>query len=492
MARITLAVVGIALAVFAIMGAVLRATSQRSVEVGNNTLVSAPALLDANNSPSLAQNPRRPQNLALSYRVDRLRFSAALAWTDDGGTTWQRTALPLPDGKDRPFGPDVAFGPDGTLYVTYVNLEGTGNVPANLWVSTSGDGGRTLSPPVLVAGRLTFQARMAVAPSGTVHVTWLQGSEVGLFKLTGSPNPIVSASSTDGARTFSPVVTVSDPERERVGAASPVIDSNGRLVVLYQDFKGDRRDFENLDGPPWDEPFSLVFTHSSDGGRSFAKGVEFESGMVPTRRFLVFLPVFPSLASASDGSLYAAWSDGRNGDEDVFIRRSGDGGRTWEPPVRVNENPMGDGTDQYLPRVAVSPSGRVDVVFFDRRQDPQNVMTDVTVAWSHDRGRSFDAHRVASQPFDSRVGPSLDPKFGVDFGSRLALVSGDGPSVAAWTDSRNGTVDTGRQDVLATTFEIPAPPGGLATIPVIAILLVLSVAAFAGSRLAGRSSLRGP
>ncbi len=492
MARISLALLAAVLAVFAIVGAVLRATSQRSVKVGNNNLVSAPALLDANNSPSLAQNPRRPQNLALSYRVDRLRFSAALAWTDDGGMTWQRTALPLPDGKDRPFAPDVAFGPDGTLYVTYVNLEGSGNVPANLWVSTSGDGGRTLSPPVLVAGRLAFQARVAVAPSGTVHVTWLQGSEVGLFKLIGSPNPIVSASSTDGARTFSPVVTVSDPERERVGAASPVIDSNGRLVVLYQDFKGDRRDFENLDGPPWDEPFSLVFTHSSDGGRSFAKGVEFENGVVPTRRFLVFLPVFPSFASSADGTLYAAWSDGRNGDEDVFIRRSSDGGRTWEPRVRVNENPMGDGTDQYLPRVAVAPGGRVDLLFLDRRRDPQNLMTDATVASSHDGGQSFQAVAVSSQSFDSRVGPSLDPKFGVDFGSRLALVSKDGPSVAAWTDSRNGNEDTGRQDVLVAAFEMPAPPGVLTRTSVIAILLVLSAAAFAGSWLAGRSSLRGP
>jgi hypothetical protein len=446
--------------------------------------VNPPGPIDANNSPTVARNPRRPDNVVIAHRVDRPRFSAALQWSLDGGRTWERSSLPLPDGKDRPFGPDAAFGPDGTVYVVYVNLEGPGNVPDNLWLTTSSDGGRSLRAPVRVAGRLTFQPRLAVDRSGTVHVTWLQAADVGLLRLVGSPNPVVASRSTDGGRTFSPPTTVSDPARERVGAASPAIDSQGELVVLYQDFKGDRRDFENLEGPPWEEPFALVLTRSSDGGRSFSKGVEVDSGLVPTRRFLVFLPEFPSVATGPEGVIYVAWGDGRNGDEDVFVRRSGDGGLTWEPPVRVNDNRRGDGTTQYLPRVAVAPDGRVDVVFLDRRQDPEDVMTDAFLASSGDGARSFRNVRISSRSFDSRVGPTIGPQFGVDFGTRLGIASDDRQALAAWTDTRFGSEATGRQDVMATLVTLPTSPVKLVWLVGVGVL-VLAVLALAGRRMRG-------
>jgi hypothetical protein len=144
-----------------------------------------------------------------------------------------------------------------------------------------------------------------------------------------------------------------------------------------------------------------------------------------------------------------AWADGRGGDEDVLLRRSADGGRTWGEAVRVNDNRAGDGTDQYLPRVAVAPSGRIDVLFLDRRRDPRNVLTDAFLAVSDNGGRSFENVRVSSQSFDSRVGPLIDATFPVDFGSRLGLLTDDRGSLAAWTDSRFGNEATGRQDIVA-------------------------------------------
>lgn len=478
------AAAGVALAV----AAVLLLGSGR-VEVAANVFVNHGSPIDASNSPTVARNPRRPQNLAVAYRVDRPGFSAGLEWSDDSGRTWHRSTLPLPEdvpscagsigGQRCPFSPDVAFGPDGTLYVVYVNLEGRGNGPANLWLASSSDGGRSISPPVRVAGRLTFQPRLAVGTAGTVHITWLQANEVGLLKVVGFPNPVVTVRSSDGGRTFSPPATVSDPQRERVGAATPVIDSKGELVVLYQDFKDDRRDFENLEGPPWTEPFALVVTRSADGGMTFSPGVELESGIVPTQRFLVFLPEYPSVAAGPGNTLYVSWSDGRNGDEDVFLRRSADGGRTWSPPARVNDNPMQDGTRQHLPRLAVEADGRVDVLFLDRRRDQRDVMTDAFLASSDNGGRSFDNVRLSSTSFDSRVGPSIGPPFGVDFGSRLGLVSGgEQPVVAVWTDTRLGTEATGRQDVVAAQVEVRetrVPLAGLLVLPAGLLVLVWCV-----------------
>lgn len=435
---------------FAVAGLARGASvSGTSVDPGDDAIVNRGALIDAHNTPSLARNPRRPNNVVLTHRVDRIGFSAELHWSDDGGRRWRRSALPLPSGLDRPFAPDAAFAPDGTLYVSYVNLVGEGNVPDNLWVARSSDGGRSLSAPVHVAGRLAFQSRLAVGPEGTVYLTWLQAQSVGLLKLTGSPNPIVVSSSNDGGRTFSPPAPVSDPARARVAAASPAVDAEGRLLVLYEDFKGDRRDFEFLEGPPAEDPFALVLTVSEDGGKSFSPGVEVDSGVVAGRRFMVFLPEFPSLATGPGRSVLVAWADARNGDEDVFLRRSVDGGRSWAPAVRVNDNPTGDGTSQYLARVAATPSGRIDVLFLDRRHDRRNIMTDAFLAWSDDEGRTFRNSRVSSTSFDSRSGPFIDATFPVDFGSRLGLLSDDEGILAAWTDTRLARHDSGRQDIAA-------------------------------------------
>ncbi len=439
--------------------------------VGANVLVNEPRPIDANNSPTVVRNPRRPTNLVVVHRVDKPVFSALLEISLDGGSTWRSRTLPTAAGTARPFAPDAAFGPDGTLYVSYVTLEGVGNTPGSLWVASSPDGGRTLTDPVRIAGKLTFQPRLAVDRKGVVYVTWLQASEVGLFSVVGGPNPIVVSRSADRGRSFSLPVTVSDPERERVGAASPVIDSEGRLVVLYQDFKGDRRDFENLEGPPAEQPFALVVTRADDGGSTFSRGVEIDSGVVAGRRFVVFTPAFPSLAAGPAGSLYVAWSDARNGDEDVFLRGSKDGGMTWSPPVRVNDNRHGDRTSQYLPRVAVSENGRLDVVFLDRRRDRRDVTTDAWLASSSDAGRSFDNLRLSARSFDSRIG-NATPSGEADFGSRLGVDSHGAETLAVWTDSRVGTRDTGRQDIAAAKVR-RRPWWPVVAWPALAFLVVL-------------------
>jgi hypothetical protein len=74
----------------------------------------------------------------------------------------------------------------------------------------------------------------------------------------------------------------------------------------------------------------------------------------------------------------------------VFISRSTNRGQTWTAPQRVNDDPVHDGADQFLQWMAVDPGdGSVNVQFYDRRDDPANMLTRVTLARSTDGGAHF-------------------------------------------------------------------------------------------------------
>jgi hypothetical protein len=481
--RTTLAIVAALAGLAVLVGVALVATGGGGgdPEPQGNLLVNREGLIDVSNSPTVASNPAREGNVVVTYRKDRPGYDALISYSFNGGQSFEQSVLPLPQGitgctasqgAPCPFAPDIAFAPDGTLYVVYVNLVGNGNRPDNLWISTSTDGGRTLSLPTKIAGPLTFQQRVTVDPKGPVYVTWLQAAEVGFLRFAEPPPRIVTARSDDGGKTFGAPVPVSDPSRPRVLAPSPVLDADGQLVVMYQDMKNNRRDYENQEGPAAELPVSLVLTRSTDGGRTFAPGQEFETEILLTRRFLPFLPEVPQLAISPKGTLYATWGDGRDGDDDVFMRRSTDGGQTWAPAVKVNDNGA-DGTAQFLPKVAVGPGERVSVVFLDGRNDPtRKVMLEAFLATSTDGGKSFDNVLLSTKPFDDSIGPTFGDAYGTDFGTRLGLAAGDGKLYASWVDTSAGTPATGRQDV---NFAVVDVPSGSSAGPLLAGILAAAV-----------------
>ncbi|MFN2388235.1 MAG: sialidase family protein [Actinomycetota bacterium] len=420
-----------------------------------NVGASDPLDISAHNSPTVAVNPTDPANVAISNRIDTPRFSCALHVSADGGATWSKTTIPRPKGEpDKCYAPDVAFSPDGTMYLSFVTLKGLGNVPNAVWVARSEDGGRTLSTPLRAAGRLSFQVRLATDPAvpDRLFLTWLRAEEVAQLRFVGTGYPIVFARSDDGGESWTRPVAVSDRTRERVVAPSVTPGRDGEPYVLYLDLGEDRLDYEGghegIGGPPYSGSFQLVLARSDDGGGTWRESVV-EDELTPIERFVVFLPAFPSLAvDREEGTIYVAYHDARLGDADVWMWTSHDGGRSFGDAVRVNDTPHGDGGSQYLPKVAVAPDGRVDVVYYDRRADIGDLFNEVSLQYSVDEGASFTRSlRVSDLRFDSRVGFGSERGM-PDLGSRLGLVSTDTASLAAWSDTRAGTEITNKQDLV--------------------------------------------
>lgn len=410
----------------------------------------------AHNSPVLAINPLQRTNMVIVDRVDRPDYSAGVHVTNDGGTNWRDVALTLPPGTSgKLFAPSAAYDGRGVLYVSYVILSGSGNDPDSYWVARSGDGGLSFEEPTKIAGPHTYQTALAVAPrSGRLYAAWLQSNLEATtcllcFAQTGLP--IMVSRSDDGGRTWSPPVQVSDAGRARVGAPALAVDGDGNPAVLYVDYGEDRWDWENLPGS-YDGTFSLVFTRSGSRGLSWEPGRVVDADIVPTGRFLVYLPVTPGFTIASNGDLYAVWADGRAGDPDILLRRSTDDGKTWSEPVQVNRGTAGDGVPQDMPSVGVAPGGRVDVVYYDRTIDRRGPKADVLLSSSSDSGRSFPkVFRLSDEASNRKIGPEGSPHSDeADFGSHTTVASLAGGAIAAWTDTRNGTLDGGKQDIFTT------------------------------------------
>jgi len=425
----------------------------------------------SNNSPVLLADPTEPRFVVLANRIDFPEFSCALQISGDGGRGWApANPVPtLPAGAETCYGPEVAFDRQGTLYYLFVGLAGAGNRPMGAFLTTSTDRGRSFSPPRHILGPLNFAVRMAIdltaGPKGRLHLVWINStSDPALGAFGPPPNPILAAHSDDGGVTFSDPVEISDAARSRVVAPALSLGPRGTVHVVYYDLGDDARDYQNLEGPTWDGPWSLVMTTSTDGGSRFSPGQVVDDSVAPAERvMLIFTMPPPAIVSDRRGLVCVAWSDARHGDADVLLRCSGNGGRAWHPSRRLNDDAVGNGVRQYLPRLGLSPGGRLDAIFFDRRADPLNAHNDVWYTFSRDGGVHFSPNvKLTSLSSDSRIGPQyagVGAEGQFELGSRLGLLSRRGDVIAAWPDTRNTRPQGTEQDVVAIDVTLASAGG---------------------------------
>lgn len=440
-------------------------------EVDRNLPVTATDHLrqPANNSPVVIADPTDGEVLVLANRVDAPDFGCALHVSGDGGRTWVPSdPVPqLPVGAEKCYAPEVAFDGNGVLYFIFIGLQGQGNEPMGAFLATSLDQGRSFSSPRQVLGPLNFAVRMAIDQTmgerGRIHLVWLQANaDPPLGGFPSGPNPILAAHSDDGGATFSEPVEVSDPDRLRVVAPALALGPDHAVHVAYYDLQDDARDYHGLEGPVWEGNWSVVVATSLDGGIRYEPGVVVDSEIVPPERpILIFTMAPPALAAGQEG-VCSAWTDARHGDADVLARCSSREVSEWGPLRRVNDDPLGNGIRQYLPRLSMAPGGRVDAVYLDRRHHPDNSRNDVSYTYSDDGGRSFASSQTLTETSSSPligqryVGPAAEGQ--VEIGARLGLLSHSSGVVAAWPDTRFSIaphpVRTG-QDIFVAEVRIP-------------------------------------
>ena len=426
--------------------------------------------INVNTSPVVTVDPRRPEVIVVAGRVDAPRLNCTVNVSTTGGEAWRRLDLPLAPEATNCFWPAVAFDGDGNLLVLYTPTGGPFNLPEGLWLQRFTPELAPDGPPTRVSGPLTFQPRLAV-DGRRVLVLWIRASDVRATKFLGfgpPPNPLVLARSEDGGRTFSAPVTVGEPNRLAV-QPTLLAGPGGQVVVGALDLAEDRTTYqsshEGQPGPPPAERWRVVAWTSADGGSTFGPARTVTERVVPTQRVLIDLAPAPAFAvDAERQRLYAAWESGH----DVFLSRSDDGAATWSPPRRLGPSPGA----QFLPGIGVAPGGRLDVAFYDRSRDPDDVLAEVVMATSSDGGLSFATGRVSDRAFDSIVGSFTGEN--IMLGSHLAVVSRPDGATVVWPDTARGNRVNNIVDLVSGNVEIRPGRGGRA--PVVASGMALLVA----------------
>lgn len=389
----------------------------QQIIVGPNIHVSGAREHSPHSEVFVAADPDDRDHLlgcAIILSQERNASSTIVYISRDRGKSWAPT-LHIQD-TDFSSDPNCTVGRNGRAYFVTVSRQTRGSMSSHdisLKLYSSTNGGESWSKPVT----LPYLDRESIVIDdtkgrydGQVYINGWGG--VGDLEGRNYKTGLALVRSADEGATFlGPAlrIVVGDGYLDTMGNC--VVLSEGTLACLV----GESKDHAPVETQLNSERLksSLELVTSRDGGRSF-EDATIVSDYVLLRKPPGTTNVIPCLA-VDPGSpffrdrLYAAWQDVSSGRVQILFAYSSDGGKTWaEPRVIDDDQPFNvldpaAGPDDFMPTLAVNRSGVVGIMWYDRRDNPDNLGWHVRFRASLDGGETFGPSvRISEAP--SRFG----------------------------------------------------------------------------------------
>ncbi|MEM9557423.1 MAG: sialidase family protein [Acidobacteriota bacterium] len=350
---------------------------------------------DAANEPSIAIDPNDRRRIAIGWRqFDTITSNfrqAGVGTSDDGGATWSTDVIEPGVFRSDPV---LDWNADGTFFYNSLN----GGLRCEVF--RSGDAGVTWDSGVSAFGgdkQWMVIDRTEGAGAGHIYAAW--------WPAGGCCFPNMLTRSRDAGASYETPVEVGDGLRRgtlSVGADGAVYaaghhpDDLGRIQVGKSINAG-------TDTVP--ATFDQVVDVPLGGPIVRAAGPN-PGGLLGQ------IGVFADPSDADRVYVLSSVDPPGTDPLDIYFARSTDGGVTWDPPVRINDDPTDNGAWQWFGTLSVAPSGRIDALWADSRADPDGFDSVIYHAFSVDAGVTWSANEPLTPPFDPQLGYPNQSKIG--------------------------------------------------------------------------------
>jgi BNR/Asp-box repeat protein len=441
--------------------------------------------------PAIAVDPSDPSRVLVS-EGDFHAGTCTLYVSTDGGVTFKAAkgdVLPKSDGFDRctpnsaGISYPMAWGADDTLLLGLhampfnVSVPFSSRGPTSIVLDRTQDAGKTFQSALVRDNRPAkpannegaWQPHIASdAARNRVYVGW-QRRNVAVPGFTDSESRPAIAVSTDGGKTFGPPIDLlyGEGDLSNIPALGnkALPTRRGPSLAVAPDgtlFALNTQAGRPEDGPdaPASQNLRTVLSVTSDMGKTFqhydvqpdTDGTDYpEIAVVPNASGGGYTVVLVTEDYAVDSVA------GPQQVHEIITRRSTDGGKTWSDAKRITDDPVGRFANKFDPAISVAPNGRVDVGWYDFRNDDGHMLIDVYATYSNDGGATWAPNvRITDRAADRR------PGFFVDGGAvrgPLGVASDNYAAHFAWEDTRNATDEDPVSDIYSAALQFRAIPG---------------------------------
>jgi hypothetical protein len=392
---------------------------QVNVDVNGNNRIG-----DAANEPSICVDRNNPNRMSIGWRQFNSVASnfreAGFAYTTNGGTRWIAPGVL----QNNVFRSDPVLNSDTVGRFFYLSL--LQDFFDDLWRSITGGQSWTRVGPADGGDKQWFTIdKTNSSGHGFQYQCWsTDGNNYGGRQFTRS---------TDHGSTWMNPINI--PNSPAWGTLD--VDSAGNLFIGGVNLNTGRiwcvrsRNAKNGGVVPTLDQSRAV---NLGGDIVFAEPINPE-GLVGQ----VFLAVDRSGTSTNDNvyMLASVQPSGFTNGSDVMFVRSTDGGSTFSAPRRINDDPVNHAKWHWFGTLSVAPSGRIDVVWYDTRNAPNNVTSQLFYSYSIDGGNTWSPNVAVSNPFNPFIGYPNQSKIG-DY---ITVVSDDTGANVAYAATFNGEED---------------------------------------------------
>lgn len=411
-----------------------------NINITNNTWLQ--------NEPMVAINPLDHAKLVVGFNDNRSagNFGVGWSWSDDGGNNWTSGGKFSFTGYTRGADPVVAFDNMGKAYMVGLayNPDASPSLgrDGSIFVATSNDGGHTFPEAnrrIIVSGNGTAtyydKPWLYVNPvNNDIYVTWVKRSNA--WGVGGTESMVIEFTrSSDGGANFSPPIQVSNFSNttgtNRTHGPQIAGVSGNHIYVSWHTLEAG-----TLPNPPT-TPWKIWIAESTDSGVSFGT-----TNLVATTAWGYPINFISMSADPVSGRIYIVYADSlvqTPRDYDIFLTSASSAAGPWSSPLRINNDPQ-NGRWQFFPSLAIAPNGRVDVMWYDYRDDPNRL--NVYYRYSRNGGSTWSANIKLTD------NPGFTPDNANFAGDYNGVASVDDKAYMVWMDNR-----LGNQEIYGTTFE---------------------------------------